>query len=202
MLFGGVALDKHKGTSWMNKYSARRSWFSVILITMLVGCQGIPKDALKPSQTQLQSRQQQTQVFHTNDETKILAASAGVLQDMGYTLENSETKLGVITASKKADAVNKPEFALRTAAAILGAFSGQVSSNPYKGMAKDQKIRVSLVSNKLPKRKATAIRVTFQRIVWDAEGNVKTRETIGTPDIYQQFFAKLSKSIFLEAHSI
>ena len=45
----------------------------------------------------LNRRQIETMRFDTNDETAVLSASAQVLQDLGFTLEESETKLGLIT---------------------------------------------------------------------------------------------------------
>jgi hypothetical protein len=51
----------------------------------------------------------------------------------------------------------------------------------------------------------------FYRIVWKSDGQVDRQyippgqqymEMIRDPEIYQQFFAKLSKAVFLEAHTI
>jgi len=46
------------------------------------------------------------------------------------------------------------------------------------------------------------VRVTFQRIVWDEQGRVSRSESLEDPELYQEFFFKLSKAVFLEAHGI
>lgn len=46
------------------------------------------------------------------------------------------------------------------------------------------------------------VRVTFQRIVFDNTGQISRAEQINDPAIYRQFYDKLSKSVFLEAHEI
>jgi hypothetical protein len=51
----------------------------------------------------------------------------------------------------------------------------------------------------------------FYRVVWQGEGHVEraqippggqSSEMIRDPVLYQQFFARLSKAVFLEAHKI
>jgi hypothetical protein len=55
------------------------------------------------------------------------------------------------------------------------------------------------------------VRILFHRSIWKGDGNTgdqyipagqQSLEMIADAQIYQQFFAKLSKSVFLEAHKI
>lgn len=48
----------------------------------------------------------------------------------------------------------------------------------------------------------TAVRVTFQRVVFNQMGQVNRLEQINDMEIYKEFFEKLSKSLFLEANQI
>ena len=68
---------------------------------------------------------------------ELLSAAAGVLQDLGFNIDESETKLGVIVASKDRSAVTATQVAGAVAMALLGA---------YMPVDKTQKIRVSLVT--------------------------------------------------------
>ena len=46
------------------------------------------------------------------------------------------------------------------------------------------------------------VRVTFQRIIFNDRGQVSLAEQITDPELYQKFYEKLSKAVFLEAHEI
>ncbi|NDV20990.1 hypothetical protein GO013_16385 [Pseudodesulfovibrio sp. JC047] len=48
----------------------------------------------------------------------------------------------------------------------------------------------------------TAVRVTFQRVIFNQLGQVNSQHQINDPAVYQEFFEKLSKSLFLEANQI
>ena len=81
---------------------------------------------------------------------------------------------------------------------ILSVLAGQPTSVPYD---KTQKVLASLVTTPVNKQR-TAIRITFQHMVRDQNGNIRKREQLKEPAIYEEFFSKLSKSIFLVAHEI
>ena len=155
----------------------------------------IPKEALRLTPESLQQRQTQSRYFDTDDEAAILSASAAVLQDLGFNLDESETDLGVLVGSKQRDATEAGQVA---GAIILAIFTGAVIP-----IDDHQKIRASLVTKPSgEEEKRVTVRITFQRIVWNTDGNISRNESIDEPEIYQEFFSKLSKSVFLEAHAI
>lgn len=162
---------------------------------VLSGCaQKVPKEALQLTSESLKLRQLQTRRFDSKHEKALLAAGAGVLQDLGFTLDESETELGVIVASKDRSAVE----AGQVIGAVLLAFLGVPTP-----IDKNQKIRASLVTRPAGEDKAsTLVRVTFQRIVWDTQGRITKTEPLNEPRFYQEFFERFSKAVFLEAHEL
>jgi hypothetical protein len=167
----------------------------VFIVPLVAGCQQkIPKEALCFTPQTLEHRTIQTRTFETTDEAKILAASMAVLQDLGFSLDESETRLGVIVGSKKRDAKDIGQI---IGTFLIAAFFGVAV--PYDV---EQTIRCSLVSCPHGQNSdRVAVRVTFQRIVVDSSKTEK-RLAVQDAEIYQQFFEKLSQSVFLEAHEL
>lgn len=164
-----------------------------IIVPIISGCAGrIPRGALAMNPQTIEFRERSTRRFHTTDESRILAASAALLQDLGFVLDNSETELGLIVASKARSAVEGGQVAAKIAYAIL--FQANLPIDA------EQKLRASIVTR--PEGSKVSIRVTFQRVVWNDRGQVSKREALDEPAMYQEFFDKLSKSVFLEAHEI
>ena len=168
---------------------------SVAAIALVACEQTIPPEALKLTKESLEQRQLQTRRFDTRDEGKLLSASSAVLQDLGFTLDESETKLGLLVASKDRDATEAGQIA---AAIVVAVLLGVAMPTDTK-----QKIRVSLITRPLGQnKKSMIVRVTFQRMVWNTNNQISQLEQLVDPKLYQEFFEKLSKSVFLEAHSI
>ena len=168
-------------------------------VAVLVGCASIPKDALVPTPDSLERRQLQSRRLDGISETNLLAASAGVLQDLGFNIDESETRLGVIVASKDRSAWNAAQITAAVALALFGA---------YYPVDKTQKIRVSLVTRPAlaadgtPRPDSQILRITIQRLVWNMENQLTRIDSIEEPAVYQEFFDRLSKSIFLELQEI
>ena len=139
--------------------------------------------------------------YDTQDEKEIIAACAGVLQDLGFSLDDSESDLGLIVGSKNRDATDAGQVTLATMSVILSALGGG-TSDAFSRIDKTQKIRASIVSKPSLDGSKIVVRVTFQRIVWNARGDVSRMETLKDQSLYSGFFERLSKSVFLEAHSI
>lgn len=183
------------------KFIANLSAITVSSI-LLCGCvAGIPKGALSLSPQTLEWRKLQSKRFETKDEKKILQACAALLQDLGFSLEESETSLGVIVASKDRSAVEGGQVVAAVfLAALAGGLGGTSGSVTYD---QNQKFRASIVTRPFGENEdQIVVRVTFQRRVWNNRGQITKLQRINDPKMYQEFFAKLSKSIFLTANEI
>ena len=180
--------------STTTKIPSSAYWFIAILGAFIIGCSGgIPKRALELSQESLKDRQLQTRRFDIKDKKKLLLAAVALAQDMGYTIDESTTSLGVVVGSKDRDATNGGQIA---GAIFVAALTGV--STPVDTV---QKIRLSMVTRPIGEN-STTLRVTFQRVVWNSQGQISKLERINDPKIYAEFFQKLSKSVFLEAQEI
>lgn len=173
------------------------------------GCQTLPDNAMELPPDSLQLRQLQTRKVEGIGEKALLAASVGVLQDLGFNIDESETQLGVIVASKKRSAVDTADIASSAVESLLVAMLEALFSHDHEGESDinfdvTQKIRISIVTRPAldsvgqPREDAQVIRVTIQRLVWDDEGSLTHAESVEDPKVYQKFFDRLSKSIFLE----
>ena len=154
-----------------------------------------PENLFQVAETSLQDRQMQSRFFETDNELELLSAGVAVLQDMGYSIDETETKSGVITASKTVYATNNAQIAGAVLLAVLGGGNMSIDSQ--------QQIKVSFVT--LPSKNnknGYLARATFQRIVINTQGQETKVETMKNEELYAEFFNKLSKSVFLEAQKI
>ncbi len=177
---------------WTNTATIRVLW---VACAMLAGCNSLPDDAFKLPPTSLQDRQIQSRKFETPDDAMLLQAGAGVLQDLGYAIDESNVQLGVLTASKRIDAKDPAQMAT---AILLGVLTG--TPTPIDD---EQTVRVCLVMQRSLENPAMSVaRITIQRVIIDTQGRITRAEAIDEPEIYQAFFDKLSKATFLEANEI
>jgi len=166
----------------------------------MTGCAThVPANLMQPAGDQLKLREQQSRRYETTDQTELLSASAALLQDMGFSIDEINKDLGVITASKMRSAVNPAQ----QAAAVMILLISAAGKNPQMMPTdKEQQMRAGVVVRPLGDGKNSVVRVTFQRTVWNTEGKATTQEMLGSDEIYTEFFDKLSKAIFLQAHDL
>lgn len=173
----------------------------ILLSLAIAGCVSVPAGFLKPGEGYLDKRQLQIRQYDTTDEKQIITAVAGVLQDLNFNLEDSESELGFVSASKKADAVSKGQVAGAVLLDVLGAIGGSYSNNTAR-CDKSQVVKASVITKPGLDGRSIVVRVTFQRIVWNMNNQVSRVESINDAKIYQKFYDGLSKAIFLEAQQI
>jgi hypothetical protein len=174
--------------------------FSILVAVILVaGCVQVPPHLFLVTPEMLGQRQLETRRYDGIKEADLLSASSNVLQDVGFQLENSEPKLGVFTAVKQRSATDPGEITL---AIIIGMLAGSVPPT-----SKDQTIRASLIVRPVSDSNGNAlpdshyVRITFQRSVRRTDNSVYV-QTLRDPKLYERFFEKLSKSVFIEGQKI
>lgn len=176
-----------------------RAFLLVGSVALLSGCAGeIPKEALQLNPESVAARQVQTRRFDSRDEKALLAAGAAVLQDLGFILKTSEPGLGVLVADKDRSAVEAKQVVGSIMLTLISL--GAIPLLPWDD---HQKISAALVTHPSEARDgATLVRVTFQRIVWNTRKQVSKMELLDEPAFYEEFFQRLSKSVFLEAQQL
>jgi len=177
-------------------------------LAMLTGCvtHTEPAELLQLTAETPKHRAMQTRFFETPNEKELLSASAAVLQDLGFQVEESVHEVGFLRATKERSAREYGQYIQRGLLLILSL--GKLL-NPVD---LHQKIAAGLITRPLNQAATKQeVRIVFYRIVWKSDGQVDRQyippgqqymEMIRDPEIYQQFFAKLSKAVFLEAHTI
>jgi hypothetical protein len=119
-------------------------------------------------------RERQTARFSIEEE-RLLAEASQVLQDLGFTIEESAPRYGVLAGSKDRDAVESGQvvgqIALTVGLALLG-----VRYDPVWDT--DQIIRTTL-STAPAGGGQTTLRVSFERIVTEQQGHLPGRGTDG-----------------------
>ena len=185
-----------------------RTGIYLISLVLLSGCvtHTEPTELFQLTAETSKHRAMQTRFFETPNEKELLSASAAVLQDLGFQVEESVREVGFLRATKERSAREYGQYIQRALFLVLSL--GKLL-NPVD---LHQKIAAGLITRPL-NQEATRqeVRIVFYRVVWKGDGQVDRQyippgqqhmEMIRDPEIYQQFFAKLSKAVFLEAHTI
>ena len=192
------------GASTERRDKYRRQLVILWVVLCIIGLGGCAATTLQPVDMRLTpettaKRHSQMRIFDTGNEAEVLVAVVAVLQDIGFLIDESETQLGVIVGSKERSAIQPAEVAASYTLAILATLLTGEAVDPI--YAERQTMRVSVVTTPVERKNGTAVRVKFQRLVFTNKGSIARKEVLGSDEIYQEFFAKLSKSLFLEAHS-
>jgi hypothetical protein len=182
--------------------SGRRLAAAAFLAQLAACATGIPEGALRLPPEAAADREAQTRRYEGITERTLLAAGASVLQDLGFAIDASETRLGIVVASKERSAIDEREI---TAAYLVTLLSILALSPTEPTYANRQLLRVALVTRPVPGGTAgagaTLVRVTFQRSVFDNTDRLMRLEPVTGPELYQQFFDRLSQGVFLKVHS-
>ena len=185
------------------------------MLSQFVGCVAHTQPdelfQLKPESTI--NRSMQSRLFETKDEAELLSASAAVLQDLGFQVEESVREVGFLRATKERSAREYGQDITRFFVFLLSTALILVQQPPIViPVDLHQKIAAALVTRPA-NLEATRqeVRVVFYRVVWKGEGlagqqgvppGEQRMEMLRDPVMYQTFFAKLSKAVFLEPFAL
>lgn len=161
---------------------------------------GTGREEVQP-RTQLSAdRQLQTRRFEGISEDKLLAASVGVLQDLGFTIKVSNAELGMATGVKDREAKAPDQRAGMIVLMILLAAAAK-QAPPAAEIREEQTIRVLVTTRPVEGgSNAYDVRVTFHRFL--RQPFVFEADSLRDPKLYEGFFELLSRAVFLEAHRL
>lgn len=165
--------------------------FVAFFFLALPGCISAPPDTFHSRGAAVKNMQ--TRSFDVENPRQIILSCVSVLQDIGYSIEETNYNLGVVTGTKEADAVVASQVVMSAVTMIL---SGQITATDDY-----QIITASIMVNKSEKTDDCYIRAVFAQEIFKTDGFSKST-VIEDQAIYSLFFQKLSKSIFLEANEL
>lgn len=157
---------------------------------------GAPPDI--PGNTTVSLRAMQSRTYDTLETERIVSAAVATLQDLGFTIDEVSEDVGVLIGSKERDAVESGQVAAQFVLVVLMALAGSSHNPTYD---ESQTIQVSLVVNEIS-NSASEVRIFFDRHLTNNQGVHWRSELIVEPEIYQQFFEKLSASAFFEENAL
>jgi len=165
------------------------------------GCVGTAGEVVEPRPQLTAERQLQTRRFDGISEEKLLAASLGVLQDLGFTIKVSDAELGFASGIKDREAKAPDQKAVVVLLLILlAATTGQAP--PAGQIKEEQTVRVLVTTRPVAGGVSPSheVRVTFHRFL--RQPLAFEADSLRDPKLYEAFFELLSKAIFLEAHTL
>ena len=133
----------------------------------------------QPEKTQLEIRQVQTRTFETKDQVMVMKAVLNVLQDDGFIVNNANSELGLISASKElpTEKIEKSEMQRRFGVHIHAHF-----------VLIEASATISLINRQ------TRVRTNFQiKFFDDDRKKLLTVSQIMEGAYYQEFFSKVDK---------
>lgn len=160
----------------------------VCLALLIVACQ--PQRPPSPQLTQLQARQLQTREFPNETVLATMKAIAAALQDDGFTIGQANPELGLITAEKQ---ISDEDTATKNSQLFWYGSPGL----EYRAVREwDATVSVQEIDEKI------VIRASFIEKGINNKGGVIYSEPVTNAQFYQDFFAKIDKSVFLQKNKL
>jgi hypothetical protein len=160
--------------------------YSLIIVISLFGC-NLPPPI--PPKTQLQIRELQTREYPSKDLKQVMKAVIGALQDDGFLIRNADKELGFINALREYDVMDPNS-----------AFVAQLFEGSRARYEKTSIIEAS--ANVSDFGRNVRVRIVFQVKIIDNFGMPIDSRTVEDAKMYQDFFVKVDKSVFIERQGL
>lgn len=157
-----------------------------LLLLLLTGCAVHPPE---PPLTQLQVRDIQSHEFDTSDMHLVVKTVMDVLQDEGFIIKNAQLDLGLVNAEKSSDVESNWHR-------FFGAFAKDPNCRWDKMTNLEASANVSSFGPKI------RIRINFQLKTLDNMGCPSKIRSLLDPTIYEDFFSKIDKGLFLKQENL
>lgn len=146
--------------------------FAILALFILAACQtqGTALDAISAPASSVSARALQSQMIEAEDERRITLSVIDTLQDFGFEIIESSVESGLVSGAKKQ------------------------RSGGFYGYNADVRVSVSISPLQ---HGASAVRVSFQKILPRHDPRLYSAEPIDDETIYRDFFDKLQQAIFL-----
>lgn len=153
-----------------------------VILTIIVALAAFTGCATSQAKSQLQIREFQTRSFETTDVKAVLKALMNILQDEGYVTKQANLELGFINATKEYEEGLK-------VSELFNPFT------TFKEMSKNSIIDATF--NVSQYGETCRVRANFQIKTLNRAGGVNKVKQIDSEQFYTDFFAKVSKGIFI-----
>jgi hypothetical protein len=165
---------------------------NALALVPLAACASGGSETMAP-RTALETRALQSRSYSASDTRSVMKAVLATLQDDGFLVRAADTELGLITATKEAvrpvsDVARVGRFAFIAVTYGVGA----LLPGPKSGAS-----IVEATVNVTADAADTRLRVSFQLRVTDGNQRLKQVRPLDDASLYQEFFAKVGKSLFL-----
>lgn len=151
------------------------------------GCQMQPA---QPPLTQLQLRQLQSRTYENKDLKVAMRAVINALLDEGFIIKNADKDLGFVQATREED--------LSSGGGMIG-WGGLLSNNDVRWKNSSVIDASGTLTNV---GRSINVRLIFQKKVLDNYGVSMGVNVLTDPTFYQNIFAKIDKSLFLEREGL
>lgn len=165
----------------------------LFLLFFQFGCTEMPKDTLTINNKTILQLKIQSRMYKTSEVEKVYVGCCDLIAEMGFLLDESDPKLGLIKCSKIRTAVKESQQFM--------SFLSFITGNGFEDIDYKQKMSASIfIRPKVGNPNIVIVKINFQRVVWDTNEDITESILLTNPKIYEEFFTKLSKTILLESN--